>query len=976
MAGPIAQAGATAEPSEYAALSMDTQFTGEWTQRNPLRDAAVPYLYRKFYSASRFDSMIDGINREISAKLTDKRRAGTSVYNSNIFPAANSIGTFKWSQSALQQVRVIYDGQDGNIYDGTAGQKSTLFTKGAGAGKARFLGVGPTLFFGDGVEQMKILRSSQIWQANTSYNAGNYIIDSNGNVQVVELGSAATISTIQVYAHSIVHVPTITYYFLKIVFTTQPTWSTGTYVNFSGVGTYGALNGKTLQVISASAAFASPAPNTVYFRAIINTAYGPTADTGTGSPATLTGAAGTSGGTQPTWSTGLGSTTTDNTLTWECFGTPVFNWQIAAPLQAPNVTPNPNVRLWQAGISLSQWYSILDANGNIEVALNTTGSYITGSNYPIFGTTQPSSVSSGSSTGDGAIVWQNCGPILSWFNTTKFYTFQCILDTNQNLQIVTNGGGGASGGSAPAWATTVGSTTTDGALTWTCIGPGVILLSGAVSYGYAFHSIDGSITAISPLTLFNASGAVLGAANAYTAAVSAPNTADNQCDQIFIYKTPTGQAVPLFMQAIPNPIVGTATTWAISDSISQSSLAATVSAPQNGIGTPPPAGFTGPEFHAGRIWGFVGSILYYSDGLAVNLANQGNGNTSFSPLNFFQLPEQITRLKSVTVQGGGLIVVCASNTYIVMGNGTTASPFVPPRSYMDRVGVISYDECAFVGSTMYGFSNTSKAFSFDPSNGYTEIGFPIGDQFQLTTTGGISAALYTPGSSFVTWHEKFSGDTALYVADGAVGWRRFSPISPPESGSLWSPRAAITNGTSAVQSVETSTGIFNLLIAPAAGTTGPILMRDTTQAGDWNVNAPGGPAYTAFPSWDVKGSIGLCDTGEVAEIAHIALISMAVGSRPTVSLLLDEIAAGVTAPGCEITAWDQLSLDPGRHEDPPNLTPSISMYSDRYTASSTAETPKCKNFQLKIDYGAQLFQDELLSFGVFGAVRKERIANQ
>lgn len=975
MAGPIAQAGATSEPSEYASLSMDTQFTGEWTQRNPLRDAAVPYLYRKFYSASRFDSIIDGINREITSSLTDKRRPGTSIYNSNTFPPANSIGTFKWSQSGTgQQVRVIYDGQDGTIYDATAGQKSSLFTKSAGAGKARFLGVGPTLFFGDGVDQAKILRSSLAWKANTAFNPGNYIIDSNGNVQAVELLSPATISTIQVANYGIVHVPPITVWYIKIVFTTQPTWAPYTYVAFNGVTTYGAVNGKILQVLP----FSSHLPaggNAMYFTAIINTAYGPTADTGTGAPTTFSGAAGTSGATRPTWATGLGASTADGSLTWECFGPPAFNWQIAAPTSAPVVTPDPAVRLWQPGTAFSLWYSLLDNNGNVQVAINSTGSYVTGGAYPNFAASIPSAsvgaVGTQPQTADGTIVWQNCGAPLGWFGTTKFYTYQCVLDSNQNLQVLTVGGGGASGGSAPAWATTIGATTTDGALTWTCVGPGVVLLTGAVSYGYAYHSIDGSLTAVSPLTPFNVNGAVLGAANAYTAAVSGPNTTDAQCDQIFLYKTPSGQAVPLLMQQIPNPSVGTAATWAITDTIPQTALFITVSAPQNGLGTPPPAGATGPELHCGRIWVFVGSVLYYSDGAAVNIANQGNGNTSFSPLNNYQLPEQITRIKSVTVQGGGLLVICASNTYIVMGNGTSTSPFVAPKIYMDRVGVMSYDECAFVGSTMYAFSNTSKAFSFDPSNGYTEIGFPIGDQFQTVTTGGINAALYTPGSTFVTWHEKFSGDTGLMFSDGAVGWFRYSPIAAPESGSLWSPRAAITGGTSAVQSVETATGVWNLLIAPRGGTTGPILMRDTTQAGDWSAGA-----QVPFPSWDVKGSIGLCDTGEVAEIAHICLVSQARGARPIVSLLLDEIIAGFTAPGQETTAWDQLSLAPGHHEDPPNLAPSISMYSDRYTTSSAAETPKCKNFQLKIDYGAQLFQDELLSFGVFGAVRKERIANQ
>src|SRR5208337_4418823 len=95
MPSALEAAGATREPSEYAALSMDRSITGLWTQRSPLRDADVPYLYGKFYSASRFDSLIDGINREITAKLTTRRRPGSSVYNANTFPAIESFYAYK-----------------------------------------------------------------------------------------------------------------------------------------------------------------------------------------------------------------------------------------------------------------------------------------------------------------------------------------------------------------------------------------------------------------------------------------------------------------------------------------------------------------------------------------------------------------------------------------------------------------------------------------------------------------------------------------------------------------------------------------------------------------------------------------------------------------------------------------------------------------------------------------------------------------
>lgn len=958
MAGPLTAAGAVQEPSEYATLTMDRAITGLWTQRSPLRDADVPYLYGKFYSASRFDSLIDGINREITSRLTDARRPGSSVWNVQTFPAINSFYSFQYIQNGNEIVRILADGQDGNIYDATGGTKTNLFTKSGGAGKARFVTASPVLYFADGVENRKILRSALTWSANTQFSAGNLIIDPNGNVQVVLGAAAATITNVQVFSFRPAGILTPLSYFLRIAFSAPVNFPANTAITFTGLTTYTTLNNQTLSVLVDNNLLA-PAANAAWFPAIINSTYS-AADTGTATPTSISSGTGTSGGSAPTWATVVGNQTTDGNLTWMCFGPPSYTWQTAKPISAPYITLNPNNRQWTPTTSLSLWYSILDNNNNVEVAFNTPtgGNFVTGAKLPTWNTQIPDSITAGGQTIDNAVVWQNCGPILAWLASTKFYTFQCIIDPNQNLQIVTNGGGGSSGGSAPTWNATIGGTTTDGALTWTCVGPGSVVLSGALQYAFSYHCVDGSVTTASPVAILSTNTYVLGAANSYFCYIACPTTADPQIDQIWIWRTAQGQSTLVQLAQVQNS-PGAVTRVAFQDSVPDKQLVAQSIAPIADAGDPPPVGMTAPVFHAGRIFAIYQNTVIWSGG---GSTITGNGNTAWPPGNFAPIPEQPQRLfAGVTSRGNTLFIFGTSNVYAIFGDGTTSSPFSPAVRYMPSVGIKSYDAVDLVGSTFYLLTGKKKFVSLDPSGGYQEAGFPIGDQFKNVTTGAgvaTTGTLYNPSSTFVTWHEESSGDTAVYVADGAVGWFRFSPVASPESGYLWSPRAAILGGTSAVQSIETSPGVSQLLIGPGAGG-GPILFRDSTVNTDWTSGAA-----TAYEAYDTKGNIVLCPSGEIAELAHVSLTSTAVGNRPTVSLLLGEIAPTLETP------FDTLQIT---DSDPPAPLPaSTTLYSDRYSALQNGVCPKCRHFQFKVDYGAQAAADELLEFSIYGAKHAER----
>jgi hypothetical protein len=1008
---------------------MDAQFTGLWTQRSPLRDADVPYLYRKFYSASRFDSMIDGINREISPRLTDVRRAGSSVYNSSSFPPGYSWYAFKWVRDNQEVLRVIYDGRDGNIYDATANQKLLIAAKSSAAAHARFLGIGSVLYIADGAKTMKWVRSQKSWAGSTAFATGAYIVDSNGNLQLSIGAQTATIVNIQVESlPSPVGTRKVSLYFSP---STPLEIKSNIALTLAGLTTVPSANGTTPYTVADDSgikmhytilASGGNPPVTPY-----------SVETGTASTGT-----GITGSTEPAWNTTQGLVTQDGGNQWVNMGSALQNLGGAAPTDPPLVTTAAAPSIYHHWAA-STWYApsgafiILDSNGNLQqlTTAGTTGSAAPAWNTTLGGTTAEAGGTAvwtnlgpatwmastayavgavvlvtftytitqgqsvpyppyfilttttvtvtqvftcttagtsganppqwtnglGTTVSDSTVVWTNTGAQNSWPASATLSLDTRVIDTNGNIERPQQLG--ESGTAAPSWSTGgTGSTTPDGSQMWLNAGPYSPASTGAWQWAYSGkNSITGYISNPSPTS------APLTLAAGQLAVIQGAGLADPQYDTIILWRTAQDGSVLLYDDEFPNP--GAGQIWIYTDTNSDQMLNAEIAAPGSTAGstlaTPPPATATCPEYHCGRIWMINGSYVIYSGGPDTVT---GNGNESFPPGNYFQLPEQPIRLKSITVSGGGLVVFCVSNTYIILGDGTGTPPFLAPRMYMENVGLANYDALCMVGSTFHGFSNKSKVFSFDPSNGYIEEGFPIGDQFVKVSTGGIGAALYSLAGTYVTWHEKNSTDTGLYVADGAVGWFRWSPIAPPESGSLWSPRAAIQGGTSCVQSVETAPGIFDLLIGPPVN--GPMLKRDAAVYGDWTAGA-----YAPYPSWDVKGAIGLCDTGEVAEIVHIALKSVAAGARPAVSLLLDELAAGVTVEG-RTTAWDQLSLDDGHHEDPPNIEPSITMFSDRYKASSSAETPKCETFQLKIDYGPQQVADELLKFAVYGGVFKER----
>jgi phage tail-like protein len=117
---------------------------------------------------------------------------------------------------------------------------------------------------------------------------------------------------------------------------------------------------------------------------------------------------------------------------------------------------------WRAVTPYRIGQGILDPNGNIQTAL-TAGT--TDAAQPTWSTTP------GQLTSDSGVTWINNGPT-AWQSNAPKTVGQYVLDTNGNLQRVSATMGDATTGmTPPIWAVAQGDSTTDGNVTWTCMGP-------------------------------------------------------------------------------------------------------------------------------------------------------------------------------------------------------------------------------------------------------------------------------------------------------------------------------------------------------------------------------------------------------------------------------------------------------------------------------------------------------------------------
>ena len=977
MANAIQQAGGAAEPSSFAPLHTNRMFTGLWTNRNPLSDASVSTNMEK-YGLGLQDSIIAGLNTELSSKLTLRRRYGTSVYNSQSFPPINRFYSFNTFTLTTEAIRVLAD-TAATVYDATGpSTKTAIWTKSAGAGPTFFLGVGNNLYFTNGVDNKQWNAPAKTWTPNTQYFMGDTVLDSNGHVQKVVGFAYMAIATIAVAAM---------------------TGSTGNQATITLSASTGYLGGPSAVVASNV-----PALNNIPFNAVetssttfmwfsLPSGISPFAPANTGGYlASTRSSGGTSGGAAPPWVNVLNGVTGDGQILWQMIGPNVVDWGIQAPLNAPIVTqsvrtnpysswlpstifatqagstqqliikdPNNNLQkmvpgnngssgstapAWNATLyavtadNQIQWQNegpaawaanhayLIGAPVSVNVVTGTGTQAMTfycitqgtsGATQPVY---WPPTIGAVVADGSTGLTWQNIGLTLAWTASTVHTSTNVILDFNGYIQTILQPG--KTGAILPTFQTGLSAQTVDNQAVWVNTGAFSAAATAPTQYGYAYrNSVTGDISNMSP-----ASAPFLLKIGNQTV-VQGIGSTDSQVDQVYIYRTAQGGSTFLYLGQVPNV---SGATWTFTDTTPDSGLNVTIQAQVNREGTVLPRGATCMAYHLQRIFVAVGNVTYVSSG-----PDASSGNAGFNTA--FTCQSQII---CYWVSPLGLIILTVRDSYIILGSGTADDPLYQ-TTFVDGLPLLHYDAFTTHLTTPYMLLGTNMLVALDPSAGITEVGFPIADKLETE---------FNAATAYVTYHTQSSKESALYVDDGVGSWYRMSATTAPETGLNWSPKATLGTPSSAVQSVEVSPGVKRLLIGPGAAS-GPIRQRDLTTNTDLGI---------AFAAHATFGSIVLAHPGELAALAFITLEARKIGSRAALSVLLGEIFGTSAAP------FEPLGRT---RQDPTNLPPSNTLYSDRYHFMQSQNPAWCRHFQMDVAWPAEDAANELLTFTVFGQTWQE-----
>jgi hypothetical protein len=465
-------------------------------------------------------------------------------------------------------------------------------------------------------------------------------------------------------------------------------------------------------------------------------------------------------------------------------------------------------------------------------------------------------------------------------------------------------------------------------------------------------SLTGDVSSASPATVTPTGpnpGAVL--------TISGPISTNPAVDTIIIWRSTDGGGTSNMFELteIPNAPNGGPGIWSFRDflpdvattigGVSFPGLNQLIDAPIDGVNNPPPAGFLPMAFNFERIWGSVGSTVYFSGGPDTLALGAGNGNSSFNIADSLPFLATVVRLVK-TPQG--LVTFLTDSIELIQGGPSTASFF--STTLAPGIGLGNYNGLDVYMGEIFFFSSDNQLMLLSPSLNASTFGFPLGDQFANIPSSGVSDTTWNPATVYVAVLQ--SGiDNALFVGDGATGFYRCNPHQVPGYGQgpqpVWSPYANITGGCKMLYTTEVQPGIKKLLVGSPSGNK-QILERSLTTFTDNG---------TAYPAFYVMGSITLANSGQIAILKHLEM-DMNSAAAPTVSFLLNDVS-GTFTPFTLAPRFDPPQVY-GTQLSPQSYNPL------RYYFTGVNTVARCRHLQIKVAFPATGTPDEVWNTTIFG----------
>lgn len=335
-----------------------------------------------------------------------------------------------------------------------------------------------------------------------------------------------------------------------------------------------------------------------------------------------------------------------------------------------------------------------------------------------------------------------------------------------------------------------------------------------------------------------------------------------------IYRTSDGGGQYLFCGAVTNP--GAFLPWTFDDFVPDADLDVDLEAALNDQNDPPPGGpgstitttvGTISAYWNGRIWLAVGNYVYFDAGPD---CTNGIPEESWPPGNRFQFAGPVIGLEPMQ-SGAGLIVYLADRVNVILGGPETISFY--PDDFLTNFGIAN-PNAVFKDGSLLGQFTTQAYYTELSGRNREEIGEHIADYLSEN---------FSPIKTYATMHRN-GLDVGAFVSNGVDRILRYG-----SNIGAWSVPAFPVFGAGALNSVETSVGIYSLMVAsPTGGVTGTIPTLNptsgiTTGAGTaWitpgNITAGSPTSYTTV----TFAAAGLSQVLRAAGYALAALPNTAV----------------------------------------------------------------------------------------------------